>query len=300
MFFSTWETYHTHTLYLGYINGPTEGLILSCLIMAAGGFYGPAIWRQPLSDFFGDSYFYSTLSKVSMVDIWVVVLAISLLTQIPFCVWNVYKARSAQGLPMGPVFLEWTTMACFTASTIIWVGSPYSTIQSDNHIVLFCLTMSFVFGRMTTKIILAHLTKQPFPYWTVMLWPLVGGALLFGIIPALGLPRLSAGAELWYLRLYFVFAAVVYGRWAHLVITSICNYLGINCLTIPSSKLKEVDLDRRIALEIEAIEKERAERANGLLGVQNPPTRLTRSGSMRAKANGAPGVVVDANKGKAH
>ena len=23
MFFSTWETYHTHVLYLGYINGPT-------------------------------------------------------------------------------------------------------------------------------------------------------------------------------------------------------------------------------------------------------------------------------------
>lgn len=27
MFFSTWETYHTHTLYLGAFNGPTEGLI---------------------------------------------------------------------------------------------------------------------------------------------------------------------------------------------------------------------------------------------------------------------------------
>jgi len=25
MFFSTWETYHTHTLYLGYFNGPTGG-----------------------------------------------------------------------------------------------------------------------------------------------------------------------------------------------------------------------------------------------------------------------------------
>jgi ethanolaminephosphotransferase len=27
MFFSTWETYHTHTLYLGYFNGPTGELI---------------------------------------------------------------------------------------------------------------------------------------------------------------------------------------------------------------------------------------------------------------------------------
>jgi hypothetical protein len=30
MFFSTWETYHTHTLYLGYFNGPT-GAFLSPL-----------------------------------------------------------------------------------------------------------------------------------------------------------------------------------------------------------------------------------------------------------------------------
>jgi hypothetical protein len=29
MFFSTWETYHTHTLYLGYFNGPT-GMSASC------------------------------------------------------------------------------------------------------------------------------------------------------------------------------------------------------------------------------------------------------------------------------
>ena len=35
MFFSTWETYHTHTLYLGYFNGPTEGLIIATAIMAA-------------------------------------------------------------------------------------------------------------------------------------------------------------------------------------------------------------------------------------------------------------------------
>lgn len=28
MFFSTWETYHTHTLYLGYFNGPTGVILL--------------------------------------------------------------------------------------------------------------------------------------------------------------------------------------------------------------------------------------------------------------------------------
>ena len=103
--------------------------------------------------------------------------------------------------------------------------------MAENRLVLFCLTMSFVFGRMTTKIILAHLTRQPFPYWTVMLIPLIGGAIL-GNLPRIGLPAVTATAELWYLRAYFVFAIVAYFRWALLVINSICNYLGINCLTI--------------------------------------------------------------------
>lgn len=122
-------------------------------------------------------------------------------------------------------------MAVYTFSIGAWLYSPHSTLLRENRLVLFCLTMSFVFGRMTTKIILAHLTRQPFPYWTVMLVPLVGGAVL-GNLPRLGLPAVSAQTELWYLRGYFGFASVVYLRWAILVINSICEYLGINCLTI--------------------------------------------------------------------
>jgi ethanolaminephosphotransferase len=106
--------------------------------------------------------------------------------------------------------------------------------------------MSFVFGRMTTKIILAHLTRQPFPYWTVMLTPLVGGAIL-GNLPRIGLPQINPVAELWYLRGYFVFAVVVYFRWALLVIDSICSYLNINCLTIPTEKLQANKEKRQVS-----------------------------------------------------
>ncbi|KAJ3202758.1 hypothetical protein HK099_001750 [Clydaea vesicula] len=39
-FFSTWETYHTGALYLGYINGPTEGLIMACVMLSMSGYFG--------------------------------------------------------------------------------------------------------------------------------------------------------------------------------------------------------------------------------------------------------------------
>jgi ethanolaminephosphotransferase len=252
MFFSTWETYHTHTLYLGVINGPTEGLLLACTFMVISGYYGPGIWTEPLAKLVGPRISLlgsfgvtdEVLEALSIRDLWVTVIVLSLLfTHIPFCIYHVVRARRAKGLPVAPVFLEWTPMAVFTLSIGAWLYSPHSTIRAENHLVLFCIIMSFVFGRMTTKMILAHLTRQPFPYWTVMLWPLVGGAVL-GNLPRFGFPAVSAEAEYVYLLAYLGFSAVVYFRWAWLVTTSICRFLGINCLTIPYEKQQE---NRRIA-----------------------------------------------------
>ena len=187
------------------------------------------MWHLPISDLVG---YPEILGQNSMVDLWIpIILGTFLVAHLPACVYNVVKARRKQGLRVAPVFLEWTPIAVYTASICAWLYSPHSTLMRENHLVLFCLTMSFVFGRMTTKIILAHLTRQPFPYWTVMLIPLVGGAIL-GNLPRIGLSPVSAEVELWYLRTYLVFAMVVYFRWALLVIDSICAYLDINCLTI--------------------------------------------------------------------
>ena len=197
--------------------------------MILSGYYGPQVWTYRIADIVG---FPNVFGNRSPVDIWAPMLLLSLfVAHMPACISNVIKARRQHNLPVAPVFLEWTPMAVYTLSIGAWLYSPHSTLLRENRLVLFCLTMSFVFGRMTTKIILAHLTKQPFPYWTVMLVPLVGGALL-GNLPRFGLPAVTAHTELWYLRGYFVFAMVVYFRWALLVINSICAYLGINCLTI--------------------------------------------------------------------
>ena len=258
MFFSTWETYHTHTLYLGVFNGPTEGLIIACTIMILSGYYGPEIWTHRITDLVGHHYFFGyheLFGSYSVRDLWVPILVTSLFgAHVPFCIINVVKARRRDNLPVLPVFLEWTPMAVFTLSIGSWLFSSYSTLMRDNHLVLFCLTMSFVFGRMTTKIILAHLTRQPFPYWTVMLTPLVGGAIL-GNLPRVGLPQVTSFVELWYLRGYLAFALIVYFRWAFLVINSICAYLGINCLTIPTDK--------------QAANKEKANAFNGSAKVAN-------------------------------
>ncbi|KAI0015387.1 CDP-alcohol phosphatidyltransferase [Xylariomycetidae sp. FL0641] len=260
MFFSTWETYHTHTLYLGYFNGPTEGILIACSIMAISGICGPGIWTERIVDIVGEKNLFGYEDLVgdhSIRDIWILIIVASLVVgHMPFCVLNVVKARRRNNLPVLPVFLEWIPMTVYTLSIGAWLYSPYSTLMRENHLVLFCLTMSFVFGRLTTKMILAHLTRQPFPFWTVMLVPLVGGAIL-GNLPRFGLPQISAQAEHYYLWAYFFFSMVVYFRWAILVTSSICNFLGINCLTIPHEK--QVENQRKLEAEKRAANGKKAQ-----------------------------------------
>lgn len=239
MFFSTWETYHTHTLYLGYFNGPTEGLLIASLLMVASGYFGQQIWEIQLSEWVG---YPELVGNYTFRDLWVpIILAAFFFAHLPGCVYHVVKARRAADLPVLPVFLEWTPMIVFTGSIVAWLGSDDSNLLRDNHLVLFCLTMSLVFGRLTTKIILHHLTRQPFPYYTVLLLPLAGGAVLANL-PRFGCDAITSDSELLYLQAYFGFALIVYGNWAWRVIDNICRFLDINCLTIKpkTAEKKEV------------------------------------------------------------
>ncbi|KIW91683.1 uncharacterized protein Z519_07651 [Cladophialophora bantiana CBS 173.52] len=233
MFFSTWETYHTHTLFLGAFNGPTEGLILACSFMLISGLLGPQFWQGRIADYVG---YPQIFGDVVLLDLWVpVVLFAFFAAHLPSCIHNVYRARKQQNLPLWPVFLEWIPMIIYTVSVAAWCGSPYSILLRDNYLVIFCLTLSFVFGRLTTKIILHHLTRRPFPYFTIALVPLAIGAIL-AWLPLFGFDPVPAEFERWYIYGCFVFAMIQYFVWAVRVINRICQVLDINCLTIKEKK----------------------------------------------------------------
>lgn len=247
MFFSTWETYHTHTLYLGAFNGPTEGLILACSVMGISGYLGPQIWQYKVADYVTIPAPYAELLSIptdlTFRDLWVPIILFAFFTaHLPSCVWNVAAARRRDNLPLAPVFLEWIPMIIFTASCAAWIGSPYSILLRENHLLIFCLTLSFVFGRLTTKIILHHLTRRPFPYFTVALIPLALGGLMVWF-PFFGLEPVSPTFERWYIYSYFVFALTQYFVWAVRVINRICEVLDIYCLTIKKKKTDRKEAD---------------------------------------------------------
>lgn len=82
--------------------------------MSMSGYFGPGVWQESISDFVG---YPELLGDYTMIDIWIpLILSTFFIAHLPECVRNVIKARRAKGLPVAPVFLDWTPMVVFTVA----------------------------------------------------------------------------------------------------------------------------------------------------------------------------------------
>ncbi|PVV04209.1 hypothetical protein BB560_001288 [Smittium megazygosporum] len=225
-YFSTWEEYHTGTLYLGYINGPTEFIVIAVICSFISGIYGPQVWHVKANSVFP---FFSLLFSpdISLIDgLLRIILFMSIFLSALVSVYHVRSACKQKNVPFAPTLLQIAPFGILAFSIYNW--ATYSQIiLPENHLVLFILTTAFAFGRITTKIILGHLTKSEFPFFTVQMVPLVTGAILsrFGLF--------SPSFELTYLWCSFFFVFSAYMHWATIVINIFCTYLGIKCFSIP-------------------------------------------------------------------
>ncbi|TPX69225.1 hypothetical protein SpCBS45565_g02555 [Spizellomyces sp. 'palustris'] len=232
-FFATWENYHTGSLYLGYINGPTEGLIIAVMLLIASGIYGPGIWWQKVS---AASPFLANFLPRDWPLINVLLggmLAMMAFTQVPVSIYRVYEACRAKGRSVAGAYGQITPFALYMAAIYFWVGSPFSFIL-DNHLIVFVMTMGLVFGRIATAIILAHVTHSDYPTYWGLLAPVFFGAIATNVplIVRSG-PILSPAGESLYIYALFAYATISYAHWALAVIDRFCTYLGISCLRIP-------------------------------------------------------------------
>ncbi|KAK4047338.1 hypothetical protein OIV83_005516 [Microbotryomycetes sp. JL201] len=196
MYLSTWEEYHTSTLYLGIINGPTEGILIAVLLYLVGAVnpLGPQLWQQPASDYLQLPF----VPRSALLSDLVLGMAVALFTiaHLPFCLINVSKAinsRSKRALTSRDVsvsvsdaFVQLFPMISFAVLSATWILSPYSVILTDMHLLEFAVLACFLYGQLSTKIIVAHLTHGPFPFSPALVLSLVPPAI--GInLPVLGM-----------------------------------------------------------------------------------------------------------------
>ncbi|GAA6057335.1 hypothetical protein NBRC10513_006799 [Rhodotorula toruloides] len=249
MYVSTWEEYHTGTLYLGFVSGPVEGILLAVLILTWTGIKGSSWWLLTVSEALGDVAVLPTSWRMNQLAVAFFTLAF-VATQLPLCLRNVHSqltspprrsltrpGRHSTTLnPPSPAeaFQQLFPIVGFSVLTVMWVLSPQSVmLQGGGKLVEFALVVCYLFGQLSSKIILAHLTKGLFPFSWPLLIPLAIPAIAVNT-PYLGLPSLLPPTlETLYLHLLLALSLLSYTLSAHAVLSSFCGYLGISCLTIP-------------------------------------------------------------------
>lgn len=239
----TWDEYHTHTLTLGVVNGPVEGILVLVAVYAFTGYIGGAsFWQQSMLKTIGvpSWLFPKFIYELSFTEWYMVQGAIVLVWNTLESAGNVIRARRAKGDRSRGALLGLVPFA----ATWMWVVA-YLWLQPrirEHHLVPFALFCGIVNAYSVGQIITAHLVKLDFPYYNVLVLPLA-----WGVIDSLGpwLQRWSGSRNLGWpsalgddvYQVAFMFcmlgAAIgVYGSFVVDVIVTICDYLDIWCLTI--------------------------------------------------------------------
>jgi ethanolaminephosphotransferase len=137
--------------------------------------------------------------------------------------WNVYNKSGLKPILNLVPFALVTTLAI----TIYALNPEPSKFP---NFVLYFLIWGFGFACAVAKIIVAHVSKGPFPFWTPAFLPLIVTALRFlnekyALIP-------FHGSTTVFLSVGLVYCVLVYLRLVVGIISQICDYLKISCFRV--------------------------------------------------------------------
>lgn len=161
-YLSTWEEYHTHKLFLSEFSGPVEGIISLCFTFILCGLYGAdTVWHHKITTV----SLGGTSSTFETIHAWIIFSCVGLLFNIVAARKNVIEyyrsvtsdeeknekeiSKAMDGLL--PFFIYFASVFLIILIQPKFIDLPF--------ILSIGFTMAFVVGR----IIVGHLTKQPFP-----------------------------------------------------------------------------------------------------------------------------------------
>lgn len=239
-YIQTWDEYHTHSLTLGIISGPVEGVLTLCVVFFITYLKGGAsFWEQsmlkalgleslPLVPDFVSNYLFQKSWGEWFMLYGGCVLVFNMLESAS----NVMKARKERGDDPGRALLG------LIPTVVIWITvAAYLALQPailHHHLVPFIFFVGLINAYSVGQMIVAHLGKTRFPYQNILVVPLAL-AVIDSIGPRLGLwPSVLEDGQYQLAFVYFCtgLGLGVYGSFIYDVITTICDYMDIWCLTI--------------------------------------------------------------------
>jgi ethanolaminephosphotransferase len=235
-YIQTWEEYHTHTLTLGIVSGPVEGVLTLIAVffvtfLKGGGSY----WQQPMLPSLGVpklDFIPNSIYQQAWNEWYILYGGLVLVFNTITSAMNVMKARRERGQDptkalygLAPIMLTWTLIPAY-----LWLNP----VILHYHLIPFVLFAGIVNAYSVGQIIVRHLVKDKFPYKNILILPLAW-AVVDSTGPMVGLWPSALGDSTYQVAFVFMMTGLalgVYGSFVHDVITTICDYLDIWCLTI--------------------------------------------------------------------
>lgn len=238
-YLTTWEEYHTGTLYLSAFSGPVEGILMICGIYLLTGTsqHGSRFWDRGIlgiTHLERIPYIARTFKNwnVPLNDAFLSFGALGLLANIAASYSNVAKARRARKqsalTPIAGLFPVTALLACF----VLWMTAGGARIMADGqaYVALYC-AFGLMFAYTVGLLIVAHVTKARFPYVNLA----IGLAILGTVDARLPIPLLQSSLSGVRAAAYGVLllSFVLYGHFVYDVITTITKETGKPCFWVP-------------------------------------------------------------------
>lgn len=205
---STWEEYHTGTLYLDYISGPSEGawsIVICSLISFCA---GPHFWDHQILG----------LQIKWFVPITFIIGGLSTsLTSIKRS-YIAEKSKLTLFALLAQLIIPLVYVVSSLALAYLWIP------QAPSLATWFIFLSGFPACFRISSTILAHLTKTPLPlFYTVELVP------LFLVCGKFFVPAYFSS---FIFKSSVILCSIIYFSTMILIIRDICTFLDINCLSI--------------------------------------------------------------------
>lgn len=256
-YLTTWEEYHTGTLFLSRFSGPVEGILLVIGVFLITSIYGPPFWDQGILTFLGLSSippFKGSSLDLPLNKCSIMFAIFSLGSNILGSYMNVIKAKRQETGSSRKTLLGLLPFIFQTGINLLWLHAQPAIL--NRHLLSFMVYYGLSFAYLVGLLIVSHILKAPelFPYWNVLLgWSIIGLAdsyievLSLGYIkqPLFQSSEANASKFVW---ISILVAGLVYSYFVIDVILDVCDYLNINCLTIKNKPGRTLGQESKLAL----------------------------------------------------
>lgn len=261
----TWDEYYTQVLTLGVVSGPVEGILTLCTVYAFTAYMGGgSFWHRPMLETLGvskPSFISQQVYEMPFTQWYLVYGALMLFFATGSSILHVMQVRRQRGQdPVAPLYGLLPLVAIWTLVPAYLYLNP---AVLENYTIPFGLFVGLINAYSVGRMIVGHLVQSGFPYHNILLYPLALG-VIDSAGSVLGLWHPVLGSSVGQVAFVFVclgLAVGVYGSFvvcsrpsAHCltksifidpfqfdVITTICDYIDIWCLTIKYPYVEETE-----------------------------------------------------------